>query len=128
MDPSKSVSPPGWPTVIPRLSVADPEACVDFLKAVFQASGSFNDDRPSEIHIGDSLIMVGGVLERTPTSSFLYVYVPDVDAAFDRALSKGGTILEMPQEMPYGDRRAMIEDPWGNRWQIATHRSFEEKG
>ena len=28
--------------------------------------------------------------------------------------------MEVPTEMPYGDRRAMIADPWGNRWQIAN--------
>ena len=29
--------------------------------------------------------------------------------------------LEAPREMPYGDRRAMVRDRWGNTWQIATH-------
>ena len=124
MDHMKPFSPPGWPTLIPRLSVAEPEACVEFLKKVFDASGVFSEDRPSEIQLGGSLIIVGDVLERTPTLSFLYIYVPDVDLSFSRALAEGATMLEMPQEMPYGDRRAMIEDPWGNRWQIATHRGF----
>jgi PhnB protein len=30
-------------------------------------------------------------------------------------------VLEDPRDMPYGDRRAMIGDPSGNTWQIATH-------
>jgi Uncharacterized protein conserved in bacteria len=76
------------------------------------------------MRIGESLIMVGGVVERLPTSSFLYVYVADTDRAFEKALSLGAKPMEEPQEMPYGDRRAMVEDPWGNRWQIATHRRF----
>jgi uncharacterized glyoxalase superfamily protein PhnB len=25
--------------------------------------------------------------------------------------------------MPYGDRRAMVEDAWGNTWQIATRQT-----
>jgi hypothetical protein len=25
-------------------------------------------------------------------------------------------------DMPYGDRRAMVKDSWGNIWQIATHK------
>jgi uncharacterized glyoxalase superfamily protein PhnB len=29
--------------------------------------------------------------------------------------------LEEPTETPYGDRRAMVEDPWGNTWQIAKY-------
>ena len=122
----RTSAPPGWPTVIPRLSVADPKQCVGFLKDVFGALGCYSDSRPSEIRIGDSLVMIGSVLERAPTSSFLYVYVPDVDLAFQNALLKGAKPLEAPEEMPYGDRRAMIEDPWGNRWQIATHRGFKD--
>lgn len=116
--------PLDWPPVIPRLSVADPSKCVSFLRDVFGAQGTFNNDRPSEMRIGESLIMVGGVVERLPTSSFLYVYVADTDRAFEKALSLGAKPMEEPQEMPYGDRRAMVEDPWGNRWQIATHRRF----
>jgi PhnB protein len=38
------------------------------------------------------------------------------------ALDRGAKSLEAPQDMPYGDRRAMVRDPWDNTWQIATHR------
>lgn len=68
--------------------------------------------------------MVGGTVSRVATSSFLYVYVPDVDAAYHRALNLGAISIEEPAEMAYGDRRAMIEDRWGNRWQVATYRGF----
>jgi uncharacterized glyoxalase superfamily protein PhnB len=66
--------------------------------------------------------MVGSTIERQSMLAFLYVYVEDADAAFQRALDRGAQSLEKPQDMPYGDRRAMIRDPWGNTWQIATHR------
>jgi uncharacterized glyoxalase superfamily protein PhnB len=56
--------------------------------------------------------------------SFLYVYVEDVDQAYDKALSLGANSIEEPEEMSYGDRRAMIRDSWGNYWQIAAHRGF----
>lgn len=124
MIPNDPYIPLGWPPVIPRLSVSDPSKCVSFLREVFGAQGTFNNDRPSEMRIGESLIMVGNIVERLPTSSFLYVYVADTDRAFEKALSLGAKPMEQPQEMPYGDRRAMFEDPWGNRWQIATHRRF----
>lgn len=116
--------PPGWPTVIPRLSVAEPRALVAFLQHAFAARGEFNESRPSELWLGDSLVMVGGTLERAPTAAFLYVYVADVDASYELALAAGAVAMEAPADMPYGDRRAMIEDPWGNRWQIATHLGF----
>jgi len=48
---------------------------VQFLKEVFGAKGEYEQNRASELRIGDSLIMVGGTLERMPTMSFLYIYV-----------------------------------------------------
>jgi PhnB protein len=124
MSSSDSHIPSGWPAVVPRLSVDQPDKMVQFLKEVFGAKGEHKEDRPSELRIGDSLIMIGGTLERMPTMSFLYVYVEDVDKAYDKAISLGANSIETPEEMPYGDRRAMIRDPWGNYWQIATHRRF----
>jgi len=117
--------PPGWPSVVPRLSVDEPEQLVTFLKEVFGASGRYNENHPSEVWIGESLVMVGDIVERMPTESFIYVYVEDADAAYSRALALGARSLEEPSEMEYGDRRAMIQDRWGNRWQIATHRGFD---
>jgi len=126
MPQNDSHVPPDWPSVIPRLSVDDPENMVAFLRDVFGAMGNYNSDRPSEMWIGASLVMVGSIIERMQTNAFVYVYVPDVDIAYERALALGADALEAPQEMPYGDRRAMLQDPWGNRWQIATHRRFSD--
>jgi uncharacterized glyoxalase superfamily protein PhnB len=54
-------------------------------------------------------------------AAFLYVYVEDTGATYLRALEAGATSLEEPFNTPYGDRRCMVEDEWGNTWQIATH-------
>ncbi|HEY3123564.1 MAG TPA: VOC family protein [Thermoanaerobaculia bacterium] len=54
-------------------------------------------------------------------TAFLYVYVNDTDATYQRALDSGARSLEKPSDMPYGDRRCMVVDKWGNTWQIATH-------
>ncbi len=116
--------PPGWPAVVPRLSVDDPSAMVEFLRHVFGASGEYSENRPAEMRIGESLLMVGGSLDRLPTTSFIYVYVADVDESYEEALRLGSRSIEKPKEMPYGDRRAMVKDRWGNHWQIATHRKF----
>ena len=53
--------------------------------------------------------------------AFLYLYVDDIDATYQRALRAGAVSLEEPQDLPYRDRRGMVEDPCGNIWQIATH-------
>ena len=70
--------------------------------------------------IGDSLVMVSGAGPRPATAAFLYLYVDDADAIYERAVKAGARPVEVPADMPYGDRRAMVEDPSGNVWQIAT--------
>lgn len=126
MTTDRTHAPPGWPDVIPRLSVESPQEAVEFIKAVFGATGEYSAGRPTELCIGVSVIMVGGILERAPTNTFLYVYVADTDEAYRKALELGAKSIEEPAEMSYGDRRSMIEDKWGNRWQIATHRKFSD--
>jgi PhnB protein len=114
--------PEGWHTITPRLVVHDPAKLVDFLKKAFAARGDFTTDAPSVMRIGDSNVLVSGVGPRDPTPAFLHLYVDDVDATYQRALEAGAASLEEPAEMPYGDRRAMVKDPCGNDWQIATHK------
>jgi uncharacterized glyoxalase superfamily protein PhnB len=63
------------------------------------------------------MVTPAGVRELFP--AFLYVYVEDADATYRRALSVGAVSLEEPLDTPYGDRRAMVRDPFGNVWQIA---------
>jgi PhnB protein len=99
----------------------DARGLVDFLKRVFAATGEYRPALPSEIRIGDSVIMISDAGARSPITAFLYVYVSDIDATYQRALDAGARSLEEPLDMPYGDRRCMVEDKWGNTWQIATH-------
>jgi uncharacterized glyoxalase superfamily protein PhnB len=117
----QSSAPPGWNSVIPRLVVLDVAELVQFIKEVFAAEGDYLDDRPAILQIGDSKIMVSGVELREPVSAFLYVYVDDVESTYQRALRAGATSIEAPRDLPYGDRRAMIKDRWGNLWQIACY-------
>jgi PhnB protein len=109
----------GFRTVTPRIVVTDVEAQVEFLHAVFDATGDVTPERPAEIRIGDSLIMVSPATERDPFAAFLYIYVDDADHVYDRALAAGAASLEAPLDTPYGDRRAMVRDPFGNIFQIA---------
>jgi uncharacterized glyoxalase superfamily protein PhnB len=114
--------PEGWHSITPRIVVDDPAKLVKFLKAAFAAVGDYDEDRPAVMAIGDSKIMVSGVGPREPMPAFLYLYVEDTDATYQRALRAGAKSLEAPTDMPYGDRRAMVKDPFGNDWQIATYR------
>jgi uncharacterized glyoxalase superfamily protein PhnB len=94
-------------------------AQVNFLRTVFGATGAVDPGRPAELLIGNSLVMVSPAVERDRFQAFLYVYVDDADAAYHRALDAGAVSLEEPLETPYGDRRAMVRDPFGNIFQIA---------
>jgi PhnB protein len=118
---STNFVPDGWPTLIPRIVAQEPEKLVAFIQHVFGATGEFQAERPTELRIGDSLLVTSGATPRSLMSAFLYVYVEDTDATHRRAIEAGATPSEDPVEAPYGDRRAMIEDPWGKIWQIATH-------
>src|SRR5262245_34743339 len=102
--------PDGWRTITPRIVVEDPETLVQFLRDAFGATGELQTDRPSILSIGDSRVMVSGVHPRAATTAFLYLYVDDADTTYQRALAAGAASLEEPQDMPYGDRRAMVED------------------
>jgi uncharacterized glyoxalase superfamily protein PhnB len=118
-----SNKPSGRHTVTPRIFTPDVVGLVGFLKAVFGARGEVRSGAPTDVTIGDSLLMVsdgGGVRDAMP--AFLYVYVDDADATYRRAIAAGAEAIEGPEDMAYGDRRATVRDPWANVWQIATYR------
>ena len=113
--------PDGWPTVTPRIVTPEAEGLVKFIKTVFDARGELHPGRPAELRIGDSMLMVSdGGGQRETFSAFLYVYVEDTVATYERAMAANAVSLEAPVDTPYGDRRAMVRDRWGNTWQIAT--------
>jgi PhnB protein len=63
-----------------------------------------------------SPVSVGG----TPVS--LHLYVPDVDAAVARAEQIGATVLRPAKDEFFGERTALLMDPFGHRWHLATRR------
>jgi uncharacterized glyoxalase superfamily protein PhnB len=114
--------PDGWHSLTPRIVTDDIAGLVEFLRRAFGATGDVHADRPAVMRIGDSNLMISGVGPRPAVSAFLYLYVDDAEATYQRALQAGARSLEAPLDTPYGDRRAMVEDHWGNVWQIATFR------
>jgi PhnB protein len=111
--------PPGYHTVTSRIVTPDVEATVAFLRAAFDATGEVHPDRPAEIGIGDSLVLVSSTGERDAFAAFLYIYVDDTEQTYRRAVDAGAVTLEEPVDTPYGDRRAMVRDSVGNVFQIA---------
>jgi PhnB protein len=112
--------PAGWHSVTTRIVTDDVPGLVTFLRQTFGATGDVVADRPVVMRIGDSNLMISPVGPRPATAGFLHVYVDDADATYRHALEAAATSLEAPLDTPYGDRRAMVQDRWGNVWQIAT--------
>jgi PhnB protein len=110
---------PPYHTITPRLVVGDVAAQVAFLSRVFGAAGEVMAGRPTEVRIGDSIVLVTSTAERDEFPAFLYVYVDDADATYQQAVTAGAVTIEAPLDTPYGDRRAMVRDPFGNLFQIA---------
>jgi PhnB protein len=115
--------PDGWHTVTPRLFTDDVAGLAEFLKSVFAATGELRSEAPTEMRIGDSILLIG----RGRHPAFLYVYVENADQTYERAIRAGAESLERPADMPYGDRRATVRDPWRNTWQIATYRQPDQQ-
>jgi uncharacterized glyoxalase superfamily protein PhnB len=59
-------------------------------------------------------------------SSSVYLYVADVDEVVARADSAGATVTRQPEDQPFGDRVAVLLDPFGARWMLATHLRGQE--
>jgi PhnB protein len=76
-----------------------------------------------EARIGDSMIVLetGGPPASDATVGSIYVYVPDVDAAYRRALDLGAESVVAPKDQPYNERNAGVRDSLGNVWWISTY-------
>jgi PhnB protein len=123
--------PKGFHSVTPYLLVKDAPGLIDFVKQVFGADETFRtsasaDGMEAELRIGDSRLRIGGGSPETgwpgdvrPTA--LHVYVLDTDAAYQRAIKAGATMIQPPMDHDYGERGASVTDPYGNNWYIATH-------
>jgi len=107
--------------------VKDAGALLEFVKKAFGADETHKmaspdgTVRPAEVRIRDCVLMIGQ--SATPHPNMLYTYVPDVDAAYRRAMAAPGAakLLREPTDEFYGDRSAGLEDSQGNQWWLATH-------
>jgi PhnB protein len=117
----------GFTTVTPYLTVVEAERLVQFAKDAFGAVETGRSIGGSghlhcEIQIGDSMLMCGGgeSVRGNEKPLALHMYVPDADAAYERALAAGAESLAAPENKPYGERMAGVKDPTGNMWYLAT--------
>lgn len=75
----------------------------------------------AKVRIGDSIVEMGEAHDQwQPMPSAIYMYVEDVDATYQQALSAGATSALEPTNQPYGDRTAWVNDEFGNVWYLST--------
>ena len=114
-------------TVTPYLVVPDADAEIKFLENAFGATGKVCERRPdgtvmhAEIRIGDSLVMIGQAGEQWKAiGSSLYVWIPNVDEVYAKALAAGATSQGEPEDKPYGHRNAGVVDSNGITWWLGS--------
>jgi PhnB protein len=118
---------PGYTTVTPYLYAKLDLA--DFLKNAFgaevthpptpDAQGQFH----AEAKIGDAHLLFGnGYFSDSSMAAAIYLYVPDVDATYKRAIGLGAKAIREPSDMTWGDRVGGVKDTSGNTWWIATNK------
>jgi PhnB protein len=128
--------PKDYPRVTPYLSIDGAAKAIDFYREVLGATERVRMAAPdgkighAELEIGNSVIMLADAFPDmgAPTPQelggspvFLMVYVEDVDDVFARALQAGAKEIAPVQNQFYGDRSGQFEDPFGHRWNVASH-------
>lgn len=131
--------PDGYHSVVPYLSIKGAARAIAFYERALGATEIFRLDMPdgrighAELQIGDSRIMLADEMPEMPdavcrspetlrgTTVGMAIYLPDVDAQFQRAVEAGGIVKRAVQTQFYGDRSGTIEDPFGHVWTLTTH-------
>jgi PhnB protein len=118
--------PEGMHAITPYLHPFRAEPMISFLKRAFGAQELEKYASPdgvihhAKVRIGDSMLEMGEAHgPYQPMATMFYLYVPDVDVAYRRALGTGATSIAEPADQPYGDRNAGVKDPFGHQWYLA---------
>ncbi len=124
----ESYIPQGLNNVNAYLLPLRAEPVITFLKRAFGAHELGKYASPdgvihhAEIRVGDSVVEMGEPEGKyPPMPTMFYVYVPDCDAVYQRALAAGAKSIQEPADQSYGDRTSSVTDPFGNTWYIGTH-------
>jgi uncharacterized glyoxalase superfamily protein PhnB len=128
--------PDGFHTITPHLTVRDAHRAIEFYKQAFGAEVLNLSPAPggkkvmhAALKIGDSILMLNdefpewGVEPPATGGSgvTLHIYIENVDAAFERAVSAGATVKMPLMDQFWGSRYGQVVDPFGHTWSLATH-------
>jgi PhnB protein len=117
----------GYTSVAPWIVTPDTGRLLDFVAAVFDGvelgrvpleDGSIGH---AEIRVGDTVLLA---FDRRPDwpamPSLLRVFVADADAAMQRAVAAGATVVTASATHAFGLRGGRVRDPFGNIWWISA--------
>jgi PhnB protein len=127
--------PKSYRILTPYLSVRGGVQALDWYKKAFGAKERMRMPGPdgkighAELQFGDCVLMLSDEfpgMNTSPatlngTTCSLLLYVKDVDAAYKKAVDAGAAAKAPPENKFYGDRMAVIADPFGHVWCLATH-------
>lgn len=131
MTQNVSPVPESYHTATPYLTVQGAAQAIDFYKNAFGAQEAYRIDLPdgriahADIIIGNSHVMLADAQPNATVrgaSSSTFLYVENVDALFQQAVRAGARETQPIQDMFWGDRYGRLVDPFGQEWQIATHK------
>jgi len=122
---------PNFPNIAPYFLVQGAPRFIDFLVSAFDGTERIRVPSPdgsimhAEVAIGDSVIEMGDANEQYPSRPMtIHLYVPDSDATYAHAIEAGATSVYSVADQHWGDRQGCVMDPFGNRWYIATPKSW----
>jgi len=118
--------PAGYNSVSPYFILKEAHRFIELLNVIFDAKLLRQYDMPdgsimhAEVQIDDSVIMLGEASDKYPAMQLvMHVYVPDVDATFNKAIAAGCEVVELPKQSENDpDRRGTFRDFAGNMWSL----------
>jgi uncharacterized glyoxalase superfamily protein PhnB len=127
-------------TIVPAQRYRRAPAAIDWLCQVFgfQRHAVYEGENGTiahaELTLGNGMIMLGSLKDDELAQSFkspqeiggietrsCYLVIPDVDAAYARALAAGAEVIRPLQDTPYGSREFAVKDPEGYSWSAGTY-------
>lgn len=134
-------------TVIPALRYRDAHAAIEWFSTVFGFERKAVYDGPNgtvahaELTLDGGMIMLGSARDDEHQARFrspdqwenqetrtAYILVTDAEAAYERAVAAGATILRPLKGTEYGSREFALLDPEGHSWGVGSYDPWAAQG
>jgi PhnB protein len=113
--------PEGFGTVTSGFRATGAAEMIEFLRKAFGVVHVSGGVEHAEIRLGETLVELSEAHGQWgPTRGAYHLFVADCDAVYAEAVAAGAKSMWAPEDKPYGERSAGVEDAWGNQWYIAT--------